>query len=241
MAVERHSRSSLTNRSLIVRHKGTQLPSKQYHDYLSRTGQLHQAVARHRAALEIPDHPRCVLSFKAGCLSLELASGALRLAQERNVSAAMALIRPQFESIVRGMWLLYSADENWIEVLSQPLTVETLKAGNKAPMLKEMLDALSKRDEPPLQFMIQQLKEFQEAGRVVLNSFTHGGMVPLARVGEVYPEWIVVNAFQNSNGVVTIAAQLLTVLTGDPRKMDPVRRMFEDFRDCLAFEKSSFG
>lgn len=216
------------------------MPSEKYTTYLARTAQLHETVARHRNSLQIPKHPRVVLSFKAGCLSLELAAGTLRLAHEGNVSAAMALIRPQFECLVRGMWLLYAADDDWILKLSQPLTVETAKQGNKAPMLKDMLEALSKRTEPPLRFMVQQLNQFQEQGKVVLNSFTHGGMVPLARVGEGYPEWMVVNALQNSNGVVSISAQLLTVLTGDERNMAPVRTLFEDFQDVLTFERSSF-
>lgn len=216
------------------------MPSEKYTTYLSRTAQLHETVARHRGSLQIPNHPRFVLSFKAGCLSLELAAGTLRLVQEGNVSAAMALIRPQFECLVRGMWLLYAASDDWILMLSQPLTVETAKQGNKAPMLKDMLEALSKRTEPPLKFMVQQLNQFQEQGKVVLNSFTHGGMIPLARVGAGYPEWMVVNAIQNSNGVVTIAAQLLSVLTGDERNMAPVRQMFEDFQDCVRFERSSF-
>lgn len=135
---------------------------------------------------------------------------------------------------------MYIASDDWIQTLSQPLTVETAKQGNKAPMLKEMLESLGTRTEPPLQFTVRQLHEFHELGKVVLNSFTHGGMVPLARVGSGYPEWLVLNAVQNSNGVVALAAQLLTVLTGDERNMVPVRQLYEDFQDCLKFERSSF-
>ncbi|MFN7881462.1 MAG: DUF6988 family protein [bacterium] len=217
------------------------MPSEKYTTYLSRTAQLHKAVARHRDSLEIQNHPRVILSFKSGCLSLELAAGTLRLAQDGNVSSAMALIRPQFESVVRGMWLLYSASDDWIAKLSQPLTVEAAKEGNKAPMLKQMLEDLSKQTDARLRFMVRQLQEFQELGKVVLNSFTHGGMVPLARIGDTYPEWMVMNAMQNSNGVVAISAQLLSVLTADERNMVPVRKLYDDFQDCFKFERDSFG
>jgi len=216
------------------------MTSAKYSAFLSRTAQFHEAVATHTSRLQIHDHSRTILGFKAGCLSLELASGTLRLAQEANVSAALALVRPQFECLVRGMWLTYIASDEWIEKLSQPLTRETAKQGNKAPMLREMLDSLGTRTEPPLQFTIRQLQEFHELGKVVLNSFTHGGMIPLARVGAAYPEWMVLNAIQNSNGVVALATQLLSVLTGDPRTMKPVRQLYEDFQDCLKFERSSF-
>ena len=216
------------------------MTSSKYSTYLARTAQLHEAVAKHTSRLQIQNHPRVVLSFKAGFLSLELAAGTLRLVQEANVSAALALVRPQFESLVRGMWLMYIADKDWIDKLSQPLTTETAKEGNKAPMLKEMLESLGTRTEPPLQFTVRQLQEFHELGKVVLNSFTHGGMVPLARVGAAYPEWLVLNAVQNSNGVVALATQLLTVLTGDERNMVPVLQLYEDFQDCLKFERASF-
>jgi hypothetical protein len=56
------------------------------------------------------------------------------------------------------MWLTYIADDGWIQTLSEPLTVETAKQGNKAPMLKEMLDGLSTRTEPPLRFTVRQLQ-----------------------------------------------------------------------------------
>jgi hypothetical protein len=216
------------------------MTSTKYSTFISRTAQLHEAVGMHTSRLQIQNHPRAILSFKAGCLSLELAAGTLRLVQEANVSAAFALVRPQFECVVRGMWLLYMASDEWIEKLSQPLTKETAKQGNKAPMLKEMLESLGTRTEPPLQFTVRQLQEFHELGKVVLNSFTHGGMIPLARVGAAYPEWMVLNAIQNSNGVVALATQLLSVLTGDPRNMEPVRQLYEDFQDCLKFERSSF-
>lgn len=216
------------------------MTSTKYSTYLSRTAEFHEAVARHRGRLQVPVHPRVILGFKAGCLSLELAAGTLRLTQEGNVSAALALIRPQFECLVRGMWLTYIADDGWIQTLSEPLTVETAKLGNKAPMLKEMLDGLGTRTEPPLRFTVRQLQEFHELGKVVLNSFTHGGMVPLARVGTGYPEWLVLNAVQNSNGVVALATQLLTVLTGVETNMVPVRQLYEDFQDVLKFERSSF-
>ena len=216
------------------------MTSSKYSTFLARTAQFHEAVGLHASRLQISDHPRLILSFKAGCLSLELAAGTLRLMQEGNVSAALALVRPQFECVVRGMWLFYMASDEWIEKLSQPLTSASAKQGNKAPMLKEMLDSLGTRTEPPLKFTVRQLQEFHELGKVVLNSFTHGGMIPLARVGTGYPEWMALNAMQNSNGVVALTTQLLSVLTGDQRSMEPVTQLYEEFQDCLKFERTSF-
>lgn len=216
------------------------MASSNYSAFLTRTAQLHEAVEAHCLGLQIPGHPRIVLSYKAGCLSLQLAAGVLRLVQDSNVFAAMALIRPQFECLVRGMWLMYAASDEWIEKLSHPLTEASAKKGSGSPMLAKMLDALGKATEPRLQFMVQQLEKFNENGKAVLNSFTHGGMVPLARIGTGYSESMVLGAVQNSNGVLTLACQLLTVLTGQPENMAPVYRMYDEFEDCVKFERGEF-
>lgn len=216
------------------------MSSTNYSTFLERTAQLHEFVDTHCLSLQIPGHPRIILSHKAGYLSLQLAAGVLRLVQDGNVTAAMALIRPQFECLVRGMWLMYAASDEWIEKLSHPLTVASAKKGSGSPMLAKMLDALGKATEPRLQFMVQQLQGFHENGKVVLNSFTHGGMVPLARIGMGYSESMVLGAMQNSNGVLTLACQLLTVLTGRPENMEPIYRMYEEFEDCVKFERSKF-
>lgn len=216
------------------------MTSSKYSTFLARTAQLHEAVGTHCLGLQIPGYPRVILSDKAGRLSLQLAAGALRLVQDGNVYAAMALMRPQFECLVRGMWLMYVASDDWIEKLSHPLTEASAKKGSGAPMLAKMLDGLGKTTEPRLQFMVRQLQEFHEKGKVVLNSFTHGGMVPLARVGAGYSESMVLGAMQNSNGVLTLSCQLLTVLTGQQENMAPVYRMYDEFEDCVKFERTKF-
>lgn len=216
------------------------MASSKYSAFLARTAQLHEAVGTHCLGLQIPGYPRVILSYKAGRLSLQLAAGALRLVQDGNVYAAMALIRPQFECLVRGMWLMYAASDEWIEKLSHPLTETSAKNGSGSPMLAKMLESLGKATEPRLLFMVQQLQEFHELGKAVLNSFTHGGMVPLAHAGAGYSESMVLGAMQNSNGVLTLSCQLLTVLTGKPENMVPVYRMYDEFEDCVKFERNKF-
>lgn len=211
-----------------------------YSTYLSRIAQLQRAVWAHVSELQIPGHPRLVLSFKAGSLSLQLANGAFRLIQARSVFPAIALIRPQFECLVRGVWLRYTADDVWIEKLSQPLTEESAKRGSQSPMLSEMLRSFDAEPHPKFQHFVNQLREFHEMGKTVLNSFTHGGMVPLARVGVEYPEWMVRTAIQNSTNVLVLTGQLLSILTCEPKNMEPIAQLYDDFQDCLKFERVSF-
>ncbi len=200
---------------------------------ISRTSDLHAAVKQHVAQLQTSDHARTILSFKAGGLSLQLASGALLLLQSRQFAPALALMRPQFESLVRGIWLTYTADDGWIEKLSRPLTVENAKQVSNAPMLAKMLGQLKATQDSALQFTVEQLHAFHEISTAPLNSFVHGGMLPLSFAASGYPSVIVQGALRNSNGVVALATQLLSVLTGDRENMGPVERLHTEFADCL--------
>lgn len=200
---------------------------------ISRTSDLHAAVKQHVAQLQIPGHARTILSFKAGGLSLQLASGALLLVQNRQVAPALALMRPQFECLVKGIWLAYTADDAWIEKLSRPLTVENAKQVNNAPMLAQMLRQLKASEDSEIQFTVEQLYAFHEISTAALNSFVHGGMLPLSFATSGYPLVVVQGALRNSNGVVALATQLLSVLTGDRENVGPVERLHNEFADCL--------
>ena len=211
-----------------------------YSTYLSRIAQLQRTVWAHVSELQIPDQPRFILSFKAGSLSLQLANGTFRLIQAGSTFPAIALIRPQFECLVRGVWLRYTATDVWVEKLSQRLTLESAKRASRSPSLSEMLGSFDAVPHPRFQHFVGQLHDFHKTGTMVLNSFTHGGMVPLVHAGEEYPEWMVKTAIQNSTNVLVLAGQLLSILTCDPKDMEPMVQIYDDFQDCLKFERVSF-
>lgn len=96
-----------------------------YETFLAQHAPLQKAVVEHCRHLQIPAHHRVLLSFKAGSLSLQLATATMGLMRQGNAFAAIALIRPQFECLVRGTWLMYVARDHWIEKLSQPLTLDS--------------------------------------------------------------------------------------------------------------------
>lgn len=66
-----------------------------------------------------------------------------------------------------------------------------------------------------------------------LNSYTHGGLHPLSRILTGYPPQLIYDVVRNSNAVVALTAQLLSILTGQAMDMEPVRRMHGTFKDVL--------
>ncbi|MCO5401515.1 DUF6988 family protein [Ralstonia soli] len=198
---------------------------------LDRTAQLHEAVAAHVDRIIPCPEKRFVVSFQAGILSLEHAMGALVLIDNGLFASGIALVRPQFETLVRGIWLLYGATEEWVDKLSEPLTVNSARQANEGPSLSEMLKKLdSSKVQPQL---VDQLKQFHEVAWKALCSYTHGGIHPLSRTLTGYPAPLATDALRNSNALVSITAQLVSILSGDPENMHPIRKLYVDFADCL--------
>ncbi|MGH8790539.1 MAG: DUF6988 family protein [Cupriavidus necator] len=164
-------------------------------------------------------------------MSIEHAAGALVLLGNGLYAPGFTLLRPQYESLVRGIWLLYAATENWVDKLGAALTQETAKRGNEAEGFADMLKQLESSDAP--RHLIDQLKQYRDVAWKALNSYAHGGLHPLARTVSGYPPQLAIDVLRNSNALVSIAAQLAAILSGDVRNMQPVRQLHVDFADCI--------
>jgi hypothetical protein len=199
---------------------------------LHRTAEFHERVFNHAATLAPYDEGRFVVAFESGLVSLEHASSSLLLSMESMHTSAITLIRPQFECLLRGLWLMHAAKEHWIRKLSAPMTEENAQRANSIPMPAAMLAELSESPDAP-QAIVEQLQECSKTTYRALSSFTHGGFHALSRLRTGYPAEVVYDAQRNSNNMVALSAQMLSILSGDPAAMHPVREMHEEFRDCL--------
>ncbi|MBI2728723.1 MAG: hypothetical protein HYX42_20985 [Polaromonas sp.] len=199
---------------------------------LATTEAFQKAVHAHVSNLIPVEGQRCLVAFQAGHLSLQHATGALVLIGKGLFPSAYSLMRPQYESLVRGIWLLHAASDTWIEKLGEPLTLENAKRANEGPMLADMLKELERSSSAPGP-IVEQLKEFRDVTWKALNSYAHGGLHPLSRTLAGYPSQLTYDVVRNSNAVVALAAQLLSILSGDPRNMEPVRRFHNEYRGCL--------
>lgn len=199
---------------------------------LGRTAQFHEAVHAHIGNLVPAEGTRYLTAFQAALLSLEHASGAYVLIGQGLFPSAYVLLRPQYECLVRGIWLLYAASDAWVEKLSEPLTLENAKRANEGPMLAEMLKQLESNPSSPAP-IVEQLKQYRDVTWRALNSYSHGGLHPLSRTLTGYPAQLTYDAVRNSNAVLALTTQLASILSGDPINMVPVRRFHIEFADCL--------
>ena len=203
-------------------------------DITKRTAELHAAAVACISGSAPTDHPRVISAYQCALMSVEHAAGAVALLTIGMPNAAMALFRPQFETLIRGVWLLEAADEKWVRQYHEPLSEESARAADKAPGLKIMFDELLKLEDPRVKGIVEHLDEYRAQSLRALNTFTHGGMHPMSRSGTGYPVALVENVVRCANGLVCYAAQMAALISTDAEaNMVPVRALHLDFPDCL--------
>ena len=149
-------------------------------------------------------------------------------------NAAMALFRPQFETLIRGVWLIEAADEKWVRQYHEPLSEASALVAQKAPGLKIMFEELLKLDDPRVKGVVGHLDEYRQQSLRAMNSFTHGGMHPMARSGSGYPTGLIDNVVRCANALVDYAAQMAALVSTDAEtSMNTVRVLRSNFRDCM--------
>jgi len=173
---------------------------------------------------------RTVSSLLAAELSLEHGSALRALMITNHCRAATALLRMQYEALVRSSWLLYAASPEEVQTMQQDLSFESEKAANNLPFFGLMLKALEGKGPPPLYASLVEVKVVM--GKA-LNSYVHSGIHALQRGQHGYPLPLALQVIQSSNGLSTMAAMMLGNLTGDPRRARRINALVPKFKDCL--------
>ncbi|HHF3026694.1 TPA: hypothetical protein ACPJ05_000334 [Vibrio diabolicus] len=163
-------------------------------------------------------------------MSLEHAESLKILLATRNFTSALGLLRLQFESLVRGMWLLYAASDVAVSKLTAELNEESQKRANNLPMLSEMISQLEKKAP---QNAVDPILEFKEYSWKPLSSYVHGGLHAVDRHSKGYPIALLEQALKASNGVNGLVAVFGSILTGQAHLTQEVYKSFETYADCF--------
>lgn len=172
------------------------------------------------------------MAFQSGILSFEHGLSSLKLIADGFSSSGLALMRPQYESLIRGFWLMYADTDTWFAKLKTAGMVGPNELNKlETPMIAEMLKSLDKSGAPA--HILKQLNDFKGITNSTLNSFTHCGLIALVNNGSGYEPKLIYDALRNCNAVAAINLQMLSILTGRKEAMEPVRGMHHQFADCL--------
>lgn len=193
--------------------------------------------------LQISDHPlydespRIVTSADFCYLSLEHAESTRKLFENGLHASSIALLRIQFEALVRGIWALYCASDDILAKTTSPLTMDSQELTQKMPMASDMLVALGKSAQALTPF--NALSEFKQSSWKPLNSYVHAGIHPLARQREGYPIPFIIQLIKQSNGLAVIAVMHTCILTGIRDLQKQISPLHSRFADCLPDHKNS--
>lgn len=163
-------------------------------------------------------------------VSLEHAESLKILLVSGNFTSAVSLLRLQYESLVRGIWALYSATDLQVEKLTAELTDQSAKRANQMPLLAEMLENLSST--APVE-AITPLEEFRKYSWKPLSSYVHGGIHAVDRHSKGYPLPVLEQALRASTGLSGLIGMFAAVLSGNQENVSAMSSLYREYADCL--------
>ena len=176
------------------------------------------------------ESPRRFASASACELSIEHA-GILRLALGSGAPySATALLRLQYEAVLRAAWLLHVASVEEVAGLTAPLDPSSGKEAAPVVRAAVMLAQLAAKAPSPL---VQPLEQFNAFSAHALNAYVHSGHHALQRVSAGFPETLALDLVRNSNGLLHMAYRLIATLTGKKALVEGTTRVHSEFKDCL--------
>lgn len=201
-----------------------------FNQLLARSAVLEERLADFFSLPLVIDSSRLQAARALASLSFEHAQSLKYLVAAGLHTSAAALLRMQYESLVRSLWVLYVATDSQAELMLSELTQDTAKQANKIPMLSQMLEAI---EENAPHAPVAHLKEFKHYSWRPLSSFVHGGIHAVNRHGRGFPPELVLMQIRHSNGLLGIAGNLLLILAGVPAEAGKMAGIYTEFQDCF--------
>lgn len=198
---------------------------------------IERTLEFHRAALTCmyDAHPsatvRSVCAQRFARESAEHASGISSLLAADQSTPAVALLRPQFESLVLGVWLFHTADEKWAHMYCNPPPKWPSSTADVAPGMGMMLDSLSASDNGSMGNLIRNLLGYR-----ILNWPALQRPASLGDRSSSCDEKISnfnVSFIFNVNGLVCLALQLAALASSRDDIFHAVSQVHNEFLDCI--------
>jgi hypothetical protein len=144
--------------------------------------------------------------------------------------SAIALMRPQFEAVLKAFWVSHVATEAWSAAYGVVRQHKGAIIEPDMPRVFEMLNELKDTCHPKA---LGQLKGFKDVSWKALNSYIHGGVHALSNLTSDMPAAFLRQVLVNANGIAGLGATLAATLINDPARIHAVIGAQFAFLDCL--------
>ena len=189
-----------------------------------------QTAASTVVAQAIPPSTRKgFLATSIGMVSLEHWGAQRLLLRQGFYVTGFALVRMQFEAVVRAIWILECAKDDWLERFVTPMADAQLEEPVLGPPVTAMLSAIATKASV-IAAMLSQLKE---GAWEPMHSYVHGGVRPIAHSLAGTTHYQVSAVLRNANGLGLLALNAMTIAFQDPRLGGFIAHLQREFIDCL--------
>lgn len=180
---------------------------------LEQTAQFHEELFDLWRGLPDPaSHRALLVTGYCEIVRHHAVSQAILANAEMDVSAT-TLVRPAFEAMVRAMWCMSGASDEWIRkfLSPNPEAVHSDAETEMGPSVNKMLDDI--RLHHPVHIH-QSLVEMKKSTWRAMHSYVHGGIRPLAQGLSPFSEHEVAGVVMNANGMLLWVTNLLRMSRG---------------------------
>ena len=190
---------------------------------VQRTDALYEQIARHLANVELDVSPRSRLVNSMSTIAIEHGLAIRLLASAERFASATALLRVQFEAVVRAIWLHFAAPAASLVKFELRGSKPVLEEPADAQRIGAMLEAIDNGAPPRVGRMLRDLKQDAwECGTHPVNCSASG-----------YSTDYALDMLRNANGLTAMAAMLIALLSGDERISTGMLQIQKDHLDCL--------
>jgi len=189
-------------------------------------------------SLPLREIGRTELCFAALLLSREHAAILREALAGDAPSTGAALLRLQFEALLRASWIRFAATEVQLAKLNQPISEQSELAAKNLPAQQEMMASIAANAPRGL---VEPLAELSNNIRHPLNSYVHAGLHPLRRRLSGFPGDLVFLLLRQSNQLLHHTYRVMALLHGSQQLMDKVTAVHRQFNDCLGYIQSTTG
>lgn len=182
----------------------------------------------------IPPGARTNAAFSYSRIALEHGSGFQHLLSIDNATSALAIVRLQYEAVLRGAWVFYSASDVWIEEFSSEPKPDIRKEPAAFPKVYQMLERLAAS--PAESVLPLSLANLKAKAWDALNSYTHGGLRMMVASLEGFDPELIAWMLRTTNSLSYVAAQLLAHVANDPARSNQLLSIRNAMSDCMHSE-----
>lgn len=193
---------------------------------LQQSAQMQAELDELWDTFERPDSERGQIVFAYCSIVREHVLSQQRLlAMECDVTA-VTLVRPSFESLVRAIWILAGANDDWVRNFIAPPAPDADDRNETimGPPVDAMLATIEKHHPG---WVHRSLVALKDATWKPMHSYVHGGIRPVLQILVGYPDQHRVSLVRNGNGFLMFATNVLQIACmGVPGRIADIQRRF---------------